>query len=232
MKDLTFLTSSLIAHRGLHSDAVGENTLLAFEKAIAKGYIIEFDLHLTLDKEVVVYHDNNLKRLTGINKDIKDLTYEELKKITLKTGEHIPKFSETLKVIDGKVPILIELKTDNKCGVLENEVVKYLDNYKGKFAIQSFNPLSLYWFKKHRKNYIRGQLVTLEYNFNFITNLLCKHMILNPIVKPDFISMNVKRLPDPNIRNKYILIGWTIRNEKDLKKYKNCCDNLICEKIL
>ena len=232
MKDLTFLTSSLIAHRGLHSDTVGENTLLSFEKAIAKNYIIELDLHLTRDKEIIVYHDNNLKRLTGIDKDVKDLTYEEIKKITLKTGEHIPKFSEALKVIDGKVPLLIELKTDNKCGVLESEVVKYLDNYKGKFAIQSFNPLSLYWFKKHRKDYIRGQLVTLEYNFNFITNLICKYMVLNPIIKPDFISMNIKRLPNQRIRNKYILIGWTVRNKKDLQKFKNNCDNLICEKIL
>ena len=232
MKDLTFLTSSLIAHRGLHSDTVGENTLLSFEKAIAKNYIIELDLRLTKDKEVIVYHDNNLKRLTGIDKEVKDLTYEEIKKITLKTGEHIPKFSEALRVIDGKVPILIELKIDNKYGVLEKEVVKYLDNYEGKFAIQTFNPFSLYWFKQHRKDYIRGELVTLEYNFNFITNLICKYMILNPIIKPDFISMNIKKLPNQRIRNKYVLIGWTVRNKKDLQKFKNSCDNLICEKIL
>lgn len=232
MKDLTFLTSSLIAHRGLHNDKIGENTILSFEKAISKKYIIELDLNLTSDNEVVVYHDSNLKRLTGIDKNINDLTYNEIKKITLKTGEHIPKFSEVLKVIDGKVPLLIELKIDNKVGALEREVVKYLDNYEGKFAIQSFNPLTLYWFKKHRKNYIRGQLVTLEYSFNFITNFVCKHMVLNPLTKPDFISINKKRLPNQKIRNKYILIGWTIRNESEFNKYRNYCDNLICEKIL
>jgi len=232
MKDLTFLTSSLIAHRGLHNDKIGENTIVSFEKAISKGYIIEFDVRLTKDNEVIIYHDNNLKRLTGINKEVSDLNYSEIKKITLKTGEHIPTLKEALKVINGKVPILIELKVDGHVGQLEKEVIKYLDNYNGKFAIQSFNPLSLYWFKKNRKNYIRGQLVTLEYNINFIANIICKHMILNPITKPDFISSNIKRLPNQRLRNKYILIGWTVKNKQQLDKYKNCCDNLIVDGIL
>lgn len=232
MKDLTFLTSNLIAHRGLHNDSIGENTLLSYEKAISKNYIIELDVHLTSDKKIVVYHDNNLKRLTGIDKDIKDLSLNQIRNITLKTGEHIPTFKEVLKLVDGKVPLLIEIKMDNKVGLLEKELVKYLDDYKGKFAIQSFNPLCLYWFKKNRKEYIRGQLVTQQYNFNFICNFVCKHMVLNPITKPDFISINIKRLPDQKIRNKYILIGWTIKNKKELDKYRNCCDNLICENIL
>lgn len=232
MKDLTFLTSNLIAHRGLYNSYIGENTLLAFEKAISKNYIIELDVHLTRDKKVIVYHDSNLKRLTGIDREIKDLNYSEIKRITIKTGEHIPTLNEVLKLVDGKVPLLIELKFDNKVGVLEKELVKSLDNYKGKFAIQSFNPLCLYWFKKYRKNYIRGQLVTQQYSFNFISNFVCKYMVLNPITKPDFISSNIKKLPNQKIRNKYILIGWTIKNRAELNKYRNYCDNLIVENIL
>ena len=141
MKDLSFLQNRIIAHRGVNdNDKVVENTLESFSNAVKLGYAIEFDIHLLKDNEIVVYHDDNLKRLTGINKDLKDLTYDDIKDIKLlNTNQTIPKLSEVLKLINGKVPIIIELKYDRKVGLLEKELVKYLDNYKGKFAVKSFN---------------------------------------------------------------------------------------------
>ena len=161
MKDLSFLQNKIIAHRGVNdNNKVVENTLESFSNAVKLGYAIEFDIHLLKDNEIVVYHDDNLKRLTGINKDLKDLTYDDIKDIKLlNTNQTIPKLSEVLKLVNGKVPIIIELKYDRKVGLLEKELVKYLDNYKGKFAVKSFNPLIVRWFKINRKDYIRGLLV-------------------------------------------------------------------------
>lgn len=235
MKKLEMLKFSLIAHRGIHNDEIPENSIAAFENAIYKKFMIELDVHLLKDKQIVVFHDDNLKRMTGIDKNIKDCTYEELKKINLNNNSSIPLLDDVLKLINGRVPVLIELKYDQKVGKLEKELTKILDNYNGDFAVQSFSPLSVFWFKKNRSNYIRGQLLTNNYKANFIIKFLYDHMIFNKITKPDFISYNIKGLPNKNIskiKNKIILLGWTVKNQEEYDKYKNECDNLICEKIL
>ena len=118
--------------------------------------MIELDLHVLKDDNVVVFHDKNLHRMTGIDKDIKDCTYDEIKNLKLKnTDNHIPLFKDVLELVDGKVPLLIELKHDVKVGKLEKETMKYLKKYKGEYAIMSFNPLTLLYFKKENSNIIR-----------------------------------------------------------------------------
>ena len=93
MKDLEFLSRNLIAHRGYHNNKKGipENSVLAFKKAIDNNYLIELDVRLTKDKKLVVFHDGNLKRVCGVNKSVKDLTYKELLKYNL--------FDTTQKVV-------------------------------------------------------------------------------------------------------------------------------------
>lgn len=232
MRDINFLTQSLIAHRGLHNDYIKENTLLAFEKAISKKLIIEFDVQLTKDNYVIVFHDKTLSRMMDKKIKIKNITYDKLKKIST---YHIPLLTEVLELVNGKVPLLIELKPYKKSNILEETVVKILDNYSGKFAIQSFNPSTIYWFKKHRKHYIRGQLMTINYSYNFITNIIYKHMLFNIISKPDFISYNIKGLPSKiiaKLRKKDLIIGWTIKDKEQLIKYQSYCDNFIVENII
>ena len=149
MKDLEFLKNNLIAHRGCHNELIPENSMPAFSKAIKNNLIIELDIHLLKDNKVVVFHDDNLKRMTGLDKPIKDLTYEEVRKLKLlNTNYKVPLLSDVLELINGKVPVIIELKYDTKYGLLESELLKILKNYKGLYAIKSFNPLSLYYFKK------------------------------------------------------------------------------------
>ena len=75
MKNIEFLKRSLIAHRGLHTPQIPENTLPAFVKSVDKNYIIELDIHILSDNTIVVYHDHNLKKLTGVNKVIETLSY-------------------------------------------------------------------------------------------------------------------------------------------------------------
>lgn len=231
MRDIKFLTSNLIAHRGIHNERIKENTLMAFDKAMMHNMPIELDIQLTKDNIVVVYHDESLKRLTGINKRVKDLTYDELKTL----ASFIPTFKETLDFVKGRVPLLIELKYYNSGYKLEEECVKFLDNYKGRYAVQSFNPWTINWFRKHRKDWIRGQLVTNGYNYNFITNIIYNHMLFNIVTKPDFISYNIKGLPNKIIaktRKKDVILGWTVRSDKQLIKYRDYCDNFIVENIV
>lgn len=225
MKDIQFLKNNLIAHRGIHYN-YRENTLKAFREAMLKKYIIELDVHLTKDNIVVVFHDNNLKRLTGINKNIKDLTYDEIKNII-----DVPTLNEVLSLVKGKVPIIIELKFDNKVGKLEKVVSNILDKYDGKFAIQSFNPLSIFWFKLNRNNYIRGYLINSIFPDNFLVKYIFKSRILNIILTPDYIGVNLSLLTDKKtikLRDKYFIIGYTINNKDEYNKYKEYADNFIC----
>ena len=101
MKKQIFKDWSNIAHRGLHDEKIPENSMKAFSKAIKNNYVIELDIHLLKDNNVVVFHDDNLKRMTNKNINIKDMTYEEIKKINLKqTDEKIPLLKDVLKLVD------------------------------------------------------------------------------------------------------------------------------------
>lgn len=239
MKDLKFLKETIIAHRGVHNEKdIIENSLEAFKKAVNKNYIIELDVHFLKDGEVVVFHDDNIERMTGINKNLKDCTYDEIRNIKLlNKNTYIPKFSDVLKLVDGKVPILIELKNDNKVGLLESSLVQILKKYNGKYAVQSFNPLSIMWFKNNYPNIIRGQLVCKFKNkkMDNIKKFILKTMFFNIITNPDFISHSVDDLSYKEVnkikKNKFIL-GWTVRNKERYDELIKYYDNLICEKFI
>ena len=239
MKDLKFLKETIIAHRGVHNEKdIIENSLEAFKEAVNKNYIIELDVHFLKDGEVVVFHDDNIERMTGINKNLKDCTYDEIRNIKLlNKNTYIPKFSDVLKLVDGKVPILIELKNDNKVGLLESSLVQILKKYNGKYAVQSFNPLSIMWFKNNYPNIIRGQLVCKFKNkkMDNIKKFILKTMFFNIITNPDFISHSVDDLSYKEVnkikKNKFIL-GRTVRNKERYDELIKYYDNLICEKFI
>ena len=239
MKDLKFLKETIIAHRGVHNEKdIIENSLEAFKEAVNKNYIIELDVHFLKDGDVVVFHDDNIERMTGINKNLKDCTYDEIRNIKLlNKNTYIPKFSDVLKLVDGKVPILIELKNDNKVGLLESSLVQILKKYNGKYAVQSFNPLSIMWFKNNYPNIIRGQLVCKFKNkkMDNIKKFILKTMFFNIITNPDFISHSVDDLSYKEVnkikKNKFIL-GWTVRNKERYDELIKYYDNLICEKFI
>lgn len=239
IKDTNFLKQNLIAHRGMHSieNGIPENSMTAFEKAIENSYIIELDVHILKDKSVIVFHDDNLERMTGVNRNTKDVTYNEIKKLKLQnTNCYIPLLKDVLKLVNGKVPIIIELKTDVRSGILEKETINILKNYNGKYVLKSFNPLSIYWLKKHHPEVIRGQLASSfkSDKMNIIKKLFLKNMVLNFITKPDFISYGIDGLPNRKVeryRKTNIVLGWTITNKLEMEKAKKYCDNLICENL-
>lgn len=240
MKRVDFLLHTPIAHRGLHSKSVPENSLEAFRRAAASKFPIELDVHLIKSGEVVVFHDNNLKRMCGIDKEISKCTFTEIRELYLNhTHERIPLLSEVLAIINGKVPLLIELKCDQPAGKLEKEVLEVLEDYKGKIALQSFNPLSLRWLKKHAPDIARGQLAS-DFKGNKNVSRLAKPILKNlwhfSFTKPDFIAYDIRALPNKRIeklhKTSLPVIGWTVTKIPETTEALKYCDNLVCEDIL
>lgn len=236
MKDLEFLSRNLIAHRGYHNNKKGipENSVLAFKKAIDNKYLIELDVRLTKDKKLVVFHDDNLKRVCGVNKRVKDLTYRELLKYNLfNTTLKVPLFSDVIKLVNGRVPILIETKYHNRYGVLEKILINELSNYKGLYAIQSFYPMALLWLKRNTKDIPIGLLSSnFKNDLNRLKSIIGKTLILDLFFKTDFISYDVKGLPNNYLsykRDKKKIVIWTIKNKKDYDLARQYTDSLICE---
>ncbi len=220
MKDISFLKKNLIVHRGMYNTSVMENTLPAFSKCVDRNYMIELDIHILKCKTIVVYHDHYLFRLCGVNKVIETLNYEDLSKIKIKDRYKIPTLEEVMHIVDGKVPLLIEVKDIDNNSRFEKELVKLLDNYNGKFAIQSTNPFVIDWLSKNRKDYVIGLIIFNDLNFKLVKKYT---------KKIDFISVYKNQVP---MKFNKIQIGWTIRNKKEYKEYKYLCDNLICENII
>jgi len=122
----------IIAHRGL-SQKYPENTLLAFKKAIEAGADgIETDLRLSLDDEIILFHDNNLKHITGLDMPPEALTLLALKKLDIGEGERIPSLAELLHLAEGKVTLVLEIKYNphtykKLCKIMLKEIEDKLD---------------------------------------------------------------------------------------------------------
>ena len=88
---MSLFKNKFIAHRGLHSSSIPENSLLSFQKALVNDYAMEFDLTITKDEKVVVFHDDNLLRLCNVDKDIEEVDYSYLKNLKpFDSNEKIP----------------------------------------------------------------------------------------------------------------------------------------------
>lgn len=238
MKDLTWLKENLIAHRGLHTkdQTVPENSLESFRLAIKQGYSIEFDINLLKDGEVVVFHDHNLNRLFGIDQTLDEITYQELSKYKLKNHESIPTLKEALDVIDGKVPVLIELKPHGNVNQLCVNFMKIMENYKGVYAVFSFHPKVVYYLKKHHKDVIRGQISEFfksDQNMPKLFKFLMKRMTFNRFTKPDFISYGIYDMPNKyldKLKKKGItIISYAARSQKDFDFVKAHYHNVVFE---
>jgi len=142
-----FLTRPL-AHRGLHDrkQRRAENAPLSFRHAIENGYGIELDLQLSADNQAMVFHDDLLDRLTDETGPVRDRTAAELGRMKLKDSDDtIPTLAQVLDLVDGKAPLLIEIKDQDgqlgpNVGALEQATVDILKHYQGPVAVMSFNP--------------------------------------------------------------------------------------------
>ncbi len=222
MKELHFLKTRLIAHRGIYDNKrIYENTISAIQRAIKHQYIIEFDVRLLSDGTCVVFHDQNMERLLHVEGNIERITYDELCYIA---KYQVPTLEEVLDLVAGSVPVLIDLKTITSKRLLEKKVAIILDEYKGDFAVQSFHIRTLKWFYKNRPNYITGYLINRK---NLTKNYFFK--------KYDFVNINIKLLSDRRVKKlkeDKMVIGYTINTKEEYALKQNIYDNLVCNNIL
>jgi len=237
----SWICNKYIAHRGFHDEVSPENSLSAFKKAIDAGYAIELDVRPLADGKIVVFHDDTLGRMTGRDGFVANFTYEDLKDIKLlKSNETIPTFEEVLKLVDGQTPLLIEIKNTGSVG-FEKDVWKLLSKYKGEYAVQSFNPYSLEWFKIHAPHVKRGQLAcffekvdtrNMISSLGFFKRFALKRMLLNPKVsEPHFINYKAANIPNKYVK-KYSslpLLVYLIKSPEQYNKVKKYCDNIVFE---
>ena len=239
MKDMTWIREDLIAHRGLHTKdgVVPENTLLAFSKAIELGFGIELDLNVLKDGTVVCFHDKDLKRLCNIDMKLSNLNYDEIKDFKiLKSSETIHSIQEVLAFVNGRVPLLIELKPFGNSELLCRKFMEAIDGYTGKWAVHSFHPKTLLWFRSNHPEIIRGQIS--EYfrddpKMKRITKYLMKTMFFNRFTKPDFINYGIKDMPnkylDKLMKKGMTIIGYAPHSQKEFDMVKKYYHNSVFE---
>lgn len=225
-----------IAHRGLHNDIYPENSLGAFENACKIGVAIELDVRSTIDGTVVVFHDDNLLRMCGVDIAVKDISSKDLSTYKLLDTKYtIPTLLEVLQTVAGKTPIMIEIKPTSKKEHLAEKVYNLIKDYKGDIAIKSFNPLVVTWFRKHANNIPRGMLASLfsDIHLPFIYKLLLKRLSFFKYAKPHFISYNIHDLPSKYLKNKNVpVLAWVVNNNKMEKNALKLADNIIFENYI
>lgn len=216
-KDCSSLIGFDYAHRGLFMSAKGvmENSLDAFQKAVEGGYGMELDVQLTRDGEVVVFHDETLERLYGVSKAIKDADYEQVR--------FLPTLKDVLALVNGKTPIIVELKSYDRISLLCEKTHALLSGYRGAYAIESFHPMMVRWFRKNAGTVIRGQLVDRQ-----------AHLFFCLISRPDFVAAKVGMEKGLMMRmvkkcQKPLLVCWTVRTREEHEAAKKAYDLQIFE---
>jgi glycerophosphoryl diester phosphodiesterase len=237
-----WLTERPIAHRGLHnSSGRVENTIAAFEAAIERNFAIECDVMLCADETVIVFHDNRLERMTTATGDVHAYTFNELKQTSLRaSNERIPSLHELLEVVDGKVPIIVELKSPwPRKTPLAQKVAEALDGYQGSAAVMSFDPRLLMQMRKYAPHLPRGMVADHFDRDDWpelptITRFGSRHMLGTPFVSPSFIAYNVLSLPAPApsiLRSVFKLptLAWTVRTPDEYTHALRHADQIIFE---
>ena len=222
------------AHRGVH-DIYPENSIPAFEQAVNLHFGIELDIHLSSDGRLVVFHDDNLRRMTGANEYIKLLPYDQIRQYKLNNTQYgIPLLSDVLELVNGKVPLLVEIKTNNNMKKLVPALKQELDNYKGEVFIQSFDPFALRRCYKLMPNILRGQLSSFfkKDKLKFYKKIPIKKLWLNKFSHADFVSYNIENLPNKYANKSNIpILAWTIRTQEDYEKAKKYSNNVIVDNV-
>ena len=224
--DIAKLQGIAYAHRGLHDQSRPENSMAAFRAAKDAGYGIELDVHLLSDGTLAVMHDSALKRTTGAEGRIEDLTADQLKNYRLDgTSETIPTLEQVLQLYAGQLPMIVELKADDhNQAALSAAVCDLLDRYPGTYALEAFDPRCVRWLKQHRPDRLRGQLnqhyAKGDAPFPWILRFLMTHQAFNFLTMPDFVAY---RYTDRRTLSNFLVrklwkvqgVAWTLQTKED-----------------
>ena len=228
-----------IAHRGLWSpDGPPENSLGAFQAACAAGYGIELDVQLSADGEAMVFHDDDLERMTGAPGRLSDRTTTELSELRLKgTDERIPTLAETLALVGRRAMVHIELKTPyGRVGPLEQRTHEIIIDHAGPICVIGFNPYSHAWFAERFPGVMRG-LDSYSYkrapHLSEAQRVSFARLEHVAIARPHFLALGLDMLPSQQANGYRIeglpIVAWTVREPAQWEAIRDGCDNLIFE---
>tara|TARA_B110000967_G_scaffold50716_1_gene51795 strand:+ start:443 stop:1123 length:681 start_codon:yes stop_codon:yes gene_type:complete len=224
---MNWLNKLPIAHRGLHSNAnnIYENTKESFLAAVNENYAIECDVVLSKDHEVVVFHDENLKRLCNLDKNVSSLTMNELRSLKIyESNSNIISLDEMLHVVSAHVPIIIEIK-GKFTPFIEERIQEIIRSYRGPIALKTFNLKSVEWLIKFLPYVYKG--LVIDSNTNNFESILDLNI--------DFVSCDIEfiesNLVDRLKKKGLPIITWTVDNEDKKKKANLIADNIIFENI-
>ena len=232
------------AHRGLHNleNGVPENSLRALALAELAGYGMEFDVQLTKDKQVVVHHDHSIQRSCGADRNISEMTYEELRQYRLfGTEEPVPLLREVLAALDGRTPLIVELKDYNDPAELCALTMKELENCRGLYCVESFDPRIVRWFRQNRPELVRGQLMCRfrkgDGGMTAWQALCARNLLTNWYTRPHFEAYDIHTRDIPAMWAVRNLLGmqevsWTIRSLEEYERAKALGNLCIFEHIL
>ncbi|MCE5343701.1 MAG: glycerophosphodiester phosphodiesterase [Eubacteriales bacterium] len=223
--DTAALLQKLYAHRGLHdgNHVVPENSLAAFRRAVEAGYGIELDVQLTADDKLVVHHDEDTLRVCGIASVIRTTPYAALP--PLPDGSPVPTFADVLKLVDGRVSLIVEIKPYDKPVKNAAATRDALRTYTGPYCVESFHPLIVHYFRKNAPDVVRGQLAMggrrNPTEVGIVSFFAIKYLLVNVRSRPHFVAYAcasdhnlsmwlMKRIFHP------LLVAWTIRDQKAL----------------
>lgn len=222
------------AHRGYHDADAGipENSMAAFRQAVQAGFGIELDVHLSRDGHLVVMHDENLKRMCGVDLKIGDLTWEELRHYRLQnTEEEIPDLEQVLTMVAGKVPLIVEVKPCSGNHVrLCRQTCRELEDYKGLYCLESFDPRAVVWIRHNYPELVRGQLLSYlrrsgNQEYSAVLDFILHNLLTNCWTRPDFIAYHIEERDNLSLRLCRKLyhvqqVDWTVRTPEEYKKVK------------
>lgn len=244
MTDLKWLTERPVAHRGFHDRDAGqiENSRAAIMAAVERGFAIEVDLQIASDGVPMVFHDTTLDRLTEESGPVRALTGDALSLISLAgTNDTIPTFDDLLNLVDGKVPLLVELKPHgNQTGALADAVLKRLTRYSGRVALMSFDPDMVSTIAEKSPEQVRGIIADATPRRvswgggTVIGRFGLRHLLHVPRTKPNFIAYDCRALPAqaPAMLRRTCnlpVLAWTVRNRAEQLRVHRWTDQIIFE---
>ena len=221
------------AHRGLWSPGeAAENSLAAIERACQSGYGVEFDVRLTRDGEAVVFHDETLERMAGLELAVADLTLGELEEVRLQGGpDRIPTLQQVLRQVAGRTMMLIELKAGPDPMALADRIALLLEHYSGPVAAISFDPAALAWFATRSPDTPRGLDAMWDNEFEAeARDELERQCALS---EPHFLVLEKAAAMSPLAAEHRLqgrpVIAWTMRSTDDVDQVADHVDNFIFE---
>ena len=225
-------THKIIAHRGVFdNETIIENSLDSFKKAISLKYPIEFDVQLTKDNKLVVFHDDDLKRLCGRDDIVQDMDSSEVTRMKLLgTKQEIPYLKDVLELNNDKVFMDIEIKHTKRIKDTVYYLMKELEEYKN-YVIISFDPRIIRYIKKNYPDVEVGLLIQGDYG-NIFKNFILHRNIILKYSLCDFVSISKKIYNNKKMMkklDKYPILLWTIKNPEDINyddDISYVCNNL------